>query len=259
MTASRAHGALTLLRGRGDDRLARVESRYRAARRFHRGKSESHDNTRDADLREEVAGLPRRPALSERSTWRRRRAISLTERVRTPARATGTGSTFSAYDLRVFLDGLGRLGYDADRLLAAGGLRETDLSAPDAKVSCEVYGDVLARAQYERFTPNLALELARVTPLGAWPLIDYLVLTVDSVGDGVHQLARCLCLTSSPVGIIVRENVDPIRVEMTAPVPFAIEYDAALIILHFRGETDGRFAPAAVSFQHTPDEQRPAQ
>ena len=41
---------------------------------------------------------------------------------------------------------------------------------------------------------------------------------------------------------------------MTAPVPFAIEYDAALIILHFRGETDGRFAPAAISFQHTPDE-----
>lgn len=41
---------------------------------------------------------------------------------------------------------------------------------------------------------------------------------------------------------------------MTAPVPFAIEYDAALIILHFRGETEGRFAPAAVSLQHTPDE-----
>jgi AraC-like DNA-binding protein len=182
------------------------------------------------------------------------RAISLTERVTTPARAAATGITFSAYDLRVFLDGLGRLGYDADKLLAAGGLRDSDLSAPDARVSCEAVGAVLARTQRERLTPNLALELARVTPLGAWPLIDYLVLSADSVGAGVHQLARYLRLTSSPISINIRENIDPIRVEMTAPVPFAIEYDTALIILHFRGETDGRFAAAAVSFRHAPDE-----
>jgi len=182
------------------------------------------------------------------------RAIPLTERVRTPSRGAGTGITFSAYDLRVFLDGLGRLGYDADGLLAGCGLRDTDLSAPDRRVSCEAYGAVLARAQQERFTPNLALALARVTPIGAWPLIDYLVLTADSVREGVGQLARYLRLTSSPISINIREDVDPVRIEMTAPVPFAIEYDAALIILHFRGETDGRFAPAAVSFQHTPDE-----
>jgi AraC-like DNA-binding protein len=182
------------------------------------------------------------------------RANSLTERARTPARAAGTGITFSAYDLRVFLDGLGRLGYDPHALLVGSGLRDTDLSAPDGRVSCEAYGAVLARAQQKRFTPNLALELARVTPIGAWPLIDYLVLTSDRVREGVGQLARYLRLTSSPVGVDIREDVDPIRLEMTAPVPFAIEFDAALIVLHFRGETAGRFAPAAISFQHTPDE-----
>jgi AraC-like DNA-binding protein len=182
------------------------------------------------------------------------RAISLTAGVRTPARTAGIGTTFPAHDLRVFLDGLGRLGYDAGKLLAAAGLRDADLSAPDARVSCEACGAVLARAQHERITPNLALELARVTPLGAWPLVDYLVLTADSVGEGVCQLERYLRLTGSPVSIGIRESVDPIRVEMTAPVPFAIEFDAALIILHFRGETEGRFAAAAISFRHAPDE-----
>src|ERR1700682_3763300 len=68
------------------------------------------------------------------------------------------------------------------------------------------------------------------------------------------QTARYFRLTSSPIVVTVRDEVDSIRVEMTAPAPFPIEYDAALMILHMRNETEGRFAAASVSFQHTPDD-----
>ena len=88
--------------------------------------------------------------------------------------------TLPAHDLRVFLDGLGPfLGCNA-----------ADLKNPDARIPCDAYGTVLTRAQQERFTPNLALELARVTPLGAWPLVDYLVVTADTEEAGMRQLAR---------------------------------------------------------------------
>ena len=113
---------------------------------------------------------------------------------------------------------------------------------------------LLSRAQQERFTPNLALELARLTPMGAYPLLDYLVLTSDTVGAGVRQLARYFRLVGNPVVITSHEDVDPIRVEIAAPAPFSLEYVASLMILHFRNETDGRFAAANVSFQHTPDD-----
>jgi AraC-like DNA-binding protein len=146
---------------------------------------------------------------------------------------------------------MGRLGYDVDALLAAAGLREADLTDPDGRVRCDAYGEVWARAQETRFTPNFALELARVTPLGAWPLLDYLVVTADTVGAGVHQLERYFRLTGSFIVITACETVDPIRVEIAAPSPLAIEYDAALLVLHFRNETDGRFAAASVSFLHT--------
>jgi AraC-like DNA-binding protein len=54
--------------------------------------------------------------------------------------------------------------------------------------------------------------------------------------------------------IDVRDHVEPIRVEMTTRTsPFAIEFDAALMILHFRNETDGPFA-AALSFEHALDD-----
>ena len=99
-------------------------------------------------------------------------ANSLTARVTSANAVAASTMTLPAHDLRVFLDGLDRLGYKVEVLLAAASLQHADLKNPDARIPCDAYGTVLARAQQERFTPNLALELARVTPLGAWPLID---------------------------------------------------------------------------------------
>src|SRR6187549_3466146 len=182
------------------------------------------------------------------------RANSLTARVTGRTRATASPMTLSAHDLRVLLDGLGLLGYSVEALLAAARLNRADLTNPDARVACDAYGAVLTRACQERFTPNLALELARVTPLGAWPLIDYLVVTADTVEAGVRQLARYLRITGAPFSIEVRDDIEPIRVEMTTRTsPFAIEFDAALMVLHFRNETDGPFE-AALSFQHALDD-----
>ena len=113
---------------------------------------------------------------------------------------------------------------------------------------------MLARAQQEHFTPNLALELARVTPIGAYPLLDYLILTSDSVGAGVRQLACYRHLVGDPVAITVNDQLDPIRVEMGGGSPFSVEYTSALMLLHFRKETEGRFAAGSVSFQHEPDD-----
>jgi AraC-like DNA-binding protein len=179
-------------------------------------------------------------------------ADSLTEHV---APRAGPAFTMPASDLRIFLTALCDLGYNAEALLAAAGLRDQDLVNPDARVSCGMYGTILGRAQQERFTPNLGLELARVTPFGAWPLLDYLVLTADTVGAGVHQLARYLRLTGSPVTLAVRDDSDPIRIEITTTVsPFAVEFQAAIMHLHFRKELAERFVAEGISFQHRPDD-----
>ena len=181
-------------------------------------------------------------------------ANSLTARVTGAKAPAASTMTLPAHDLRVFLDGLGRLGHNVDALRAAARLGHGDLENPDARVPCDAYGAVLTGAQHERFTPNLALELARVTPLGAWPLIDYLVVTADTVEAGVRQLARYVRITGAPFSIEVRDEVEPIRIELTTlAAPFAIEFDAALIVLRFREETQGVFA-ASLSFTHTLDD-----
>jgi len=184
------------------------------------------------------------------------RAKSLTERDRKPLTAAAHIWSMPANDVRAFADALGRLGYDAQSLLDAAGLRDADLTDPDTRISCEAIGAMLSGAQRTRFTPNLGLELARLTPMGTNPLLDYLVVTSDTVGSGVHQLARYLRLIGNPVVLDVHdEHDDDIRVEMAnGAAPFSVEYVAALMVLHLRAETDGRFAVTSINFQHTPDD-----
>src|SRR5262245_33154765 len=104
-----------------------------------------------------------------------------------PARAPSLATPMA--DVRKFADAFERLGHDVDALLADVGLSRRDLNDPDGRVACEVVGALLSRAQQKRFTPNLGLAMALATPLGAYPLLDYLVLTSDTVGDGLGQLA----------------------------------------------------------------------
>jgi AraC-like DNA-binding protein len=149
---------------------------------------------------------------------------------------------------------LGQLGYDVDSLFASAGIRPSDLDDPDARIPCDALGRVLSGALQQRFMPNLALELARVTPVGAYPLLDYLVLTSDTLGAGARQLARYFRLIGGPVVMNIREDGDRVRIEMTGAEPFSIEYNAALMILRLCHETDGHAVSASLSFQHTPDD-----
>jgi AraC-like DNA-binding protein len=157
-------------------------------------------------------------------------------------------------DVRTFVKAFQRLGHDVDRLLADVGVSRRDLDEPDGRIACEVVGSLLARAQQTRFTPNLGLAMALATPLGAYPLLDYLVLTSDTVGEGLAQLTRYFRITASPLSIDLHFDEDPARVEIHTVSPFGYEFEASLIVLRFREETDGAFAAAGISFQHQLDD-----
>ena len=160
-----------------------------------------------------------------------------------------------ANDVRAFLDALAALEYKTDSLIASAGVRAEDLRDVDARVSCEALGMMITLAQRERFTPNLGVELARVTPVGAYPLLDYLVATSETVGAGVEQLARYLRLVGNPVDITTHQDKDGVRIVIAGgAAPFNVEYSAALLVLHFRTETEGKFCATTLAVRHTPDD-----
>jgi AraC-like DNA-binding protein len=158
---------------------------------------------------------------------------------------------------RAFVDAFERLGYDMAGLLEAIGLRRSDLEDPDALIPCAVTGALFARAQQMRPLKNLWTRLAAVTPLGAFRLLDYLILTSDSVGDGFKQLARYFQLIGAPFAIDIRDDENPIRVIYISngpPPPCSVEYGVTLDVCHIRAETGHAATFAYVSFTHEPDD-----
>src|SRR5262245_47738914 len=93
----------------------------------------------------------------------------------------GTADPHDLREARGMLRTLERLGYDLDGLLAAAGLQRADVENPDAYISPIACAAVFSRANQEHRIPNLALRLAHETPIGATPLLDYLIVTSDSV------------------------------------------------------------------------------
>jgi len=161
-------------------------------------------------------------------------ARRVTDRVTAPL----APPTFSAGSVRGLLIAFARLGHDVPSLLNAAGLRKNDLDDPDARISGDRVGAVFGAAQERQPLQNLCLRLAQETPLGAFPLIDYLIATADTVGEGMRRYARYSLLTGAPMHIELREDEKPIRVlvDMECGDP---QYSISLAVLHLRREAPG--------------------
>jgi AraC-like DNA-binding protein len=177
------------------------------------------------------------------------------------ARATDTnagGPPAPVGQFRSFVDAFERLGYDVGRLLSDIGVRRADLDDPDGLIPCAATGALFERALRTRPLKNVGLRLAAETPIGAHGLLDYLILTSDSVGEGWKQAARYLrLLTGAPFVVQLRDDEDPVRVVylVDPSVPtFGVEYSVALGVLQIRGETENRVSFECVSFTHQPDD-----
>src|SRR5512138_3079191 len=142
-------------------------------------------------------------------------------------------------EVRGMLRVLEQLGYDLDALLASAGLQRRDVADPDALLPSKACATVFENAHRERRVRNLALHLAQRTPVGANPLLDYLIVSSDSVGQGLERLTRYLALVNPSVGLTVRPERGGIRLVVErAQMPFFTELTVSLSVIRFIRETD---------------------
>src|SRR5262249_29849086 len=138
---------------------------------------------------------------------------------------------------------------------ASAGIDAEALHDPDNLVGCCNFGKLLGAAAGQRRVTNLALKLAAVTPIGAFALFDYLILTCNTVAEALVQIARFMPLVNNPTAFGVHLDESPVRVTMDSPgLTFNVEFSAAICVLHLREETEGRFSPLAVHFAHRPED-----
>ena len=151
---------------------------------------------------------------------------------------------------------LEEFGYDLAALLATAGLERTDVEDSDSAISPAACTAVLGAAHEQRRVLNLPLQLALRTPVGTTPLLDYLIVSSDSVGQGLERLARYLRLVNPGIDLVIQEGSDLSRVvvERAAGGPFEIELTVAMSILRFKDETDHRLQAAYATFTHEPQD-----
>jgi len=101
---------------------------------------------------------------------------------------------------------------------------------------------------------NLALQLVLRTPVNS-PLLDYLIVSSDTVEHGLQRLGRYLRLLNPYIRILVDETDERARVVVdTGGDQFTAEIVVASTVLSFTRETDDHLKVAYVSFTHDPDD-----
>ena len=92
--------------------------------------------------------------------------------------------------------------------------------------------------------------------IGTFELLDYLIVTSDTVGEGLRQFARYVVLVAPSLRIDIHGDQDPIRVEWvdSPPSSFGVEYSVTLVVRNLRIETEDRVRFDSVSFRHQPDD-----
>ena len=183
------------------------------------------------------------------------RADRLTKGAKIPAQVNWIRSSHPASSARVFVDALERLDYSLEPLLATAGIRRADLDDPDGRIPVSAWAPMFRRALEQRPMKNAGMRLATVTPIGAFPLLDYLIMTSENVREALARLSRYLRLVEPRSIPTVCEDADPIRVILDGcDTPFSAEFTVTLNMLHFREQTEQRFRATYASFCHQPDD-----
>src|SRR6266545_4931368 len=184
------------------------------------------------------------------------RADRLTERAKGGDTRTAAEPAIPAHVLRVYIEAMHRLGYEVEPQFAQIGIRPSDLDRdPDARMPCAIWLPIMQRALQPRPLKNFLFKAAAAIPIGSFPLLDYLIVTSDSVGAAVRQLKRYLGLVDNPHVITIEDNEDPIRVVFVSrdgrPTD---EFGIALVLLRLREEAGEAFRASSISFQHRPED-----
>lgn len=184
------------------------------------------------------------------------RADRLTKRAKDRDARPSTEPSIPARILHVYIDTMARLGYQTEPQLAQVGIVKSDLERdPDARVACAIWLPIFMRELQRRPMKNPLVKLAAAVPIGSFPLLDYVIVTSETVGASVRQLIRYLGLVDNPHVIEIHESEDPIRVAFESrDGPQTDEFGIALTLLRIREEAGERFRASYVSFRHMPED-----
>lgn len=163
-----------------------------------------------------------------------------------------------SFNVRAALAGLAAIGLDVAAIREAAGIPPEVDTDPDLFVPNESIAMMwlAAGSQYDR--PHLGLAAGRAVPFGAYEVIDYLVSSAPSIGEGMVEMARYFALIHTGITFDIRDAGEAVVVDLQMDKPIAslppipIEFTWAVVVTRFREVGNRAFMPAELSLPYTP-------
>ena len=142
-------------------------------------------------------------------------------------------------------------------------LRELGLDPAPAKEPKAMFllvHEALARHSRD---PTIMLSVGEAVPFGAYEIIDFLGASSDTVGQGLHEIARYFALITPTLRWSIDGEQEHPRIAMTSDHPFdmghsAVQYSMGVTFTRFRNLADGdfRFVKVELSMPPPPSTKR---
>jgi AraC-like DNA-binding protein len=134
-------------------------------------------------------------------------------------------------------------------------IREVEI--PNARINNETMWRIWENVFRDVKDDFIGLETARNLPVGAYGLLDYLMLSFDTLGDIFRKLPRYYPLINSGASVNVGMHDDKVFLELqnSADTPpehlkRSAEYTFTVLLQRFSLATQKNLKPARVDFQH---------
>jgi AraC-like DNA-binding protein len=160
--------------------------------------------------------------------------------------------TVSVLAARPAVDALDKRGIDVEPALRAAQLSREALASNENRLphqSVQRLWEAAAEAAHDRF---FGVHVAEALPTGAYDLIDYLLSTAATVGEGLARLTHYVRLIydhSDWKLVIEPRHVRLIR-RVAAPAPQYDEFSLTLLLVRSRQSSGTHWTPERMIFQH---------
>lgn len=121
--------------------------------------------------------------------------------------------------LRVMLAAFGALGLDAARIRSESALDPYDLDDPDLLVPASRLYTMWEVAERQWARPALGLSAAAMVPVGAYEVLDYLILSSATIGDGLAQFAEYFAIATRTAAYEIHRRRRQVSFEMAWRIP----------------------------------------
>ena len=127
----------------------------------------------------------------------RRAFVILCQLVESPAMQT----MIPAITIKAALAGFGQLVFDTEALLTATGVDRAALADPFGAVPNDAFGLLWMAAFRQRPDPTLPTQVGLAVPFNEFGILDHLVTTAETVGEGLHMLNLFLWLAATNMSL----------------------------------------------------------